>query len=215
MGKFFENSCLFDYSWDQLAKAFWKRYPNPFSSHVLSEDTLQREIRNGQLYSKRLLTKTNRLPKWSEKWVTVSRETWVVEESYVNPKTKRITTYTRNIGLQKVMTVVEKVEYSPDPEQPGSRTVAKREAWIESGMYGLRRAIEGFGIKRYAKNCDKAAQGFNFVMEGLYGQGSAKDKEDGTMTETAKRIRELARKKAGTMGQSVSVYAAPKTEPKE
>jgi len=46
------------------------RYPNPFATHVLSEDTLHREFRgNGVLYTRRLLTKTNKIPKWGEKFL--------------------------------------------------------------------------------------------------------------------------------------------------
>ncbi len=233
MGKFYETSSLFNYSWDQLAKAFWRRYPNPHSGHVLSEDTLCREIRGNELYSKRLLTKTNRLPKWGEHFVK-SRETSVVEESLVNPETKTITTYTRNIGYTTIMSVVEKVVYAPDPENP-NKTVAKREAWIESNLYGFRRAIESFGVKRFKKNCIKAAEGFNVVLASLYatvqnkdnlsysssietagagvgvGGGGAVDNPT-SMKEMAKqRIRDLAKRKA-TMG-AVSVYAAPTNEP--
>ena len=31
-------------AWEQVAQAMWRRYPNPFSKHVLSEDTLSRFV---------------------------------------------------------------------------------------------------------------------------------------------------------------------------
>lgn len=71
------------------------------SSHVLSEDTVVRKIIGHELHSKRVLTKTNRMPKWGER-LTGSRNVSVIEESIVNPEKKEMCTYTRNVGLTKV-----------------------------------------------------------------------------------------------------------------
>lgn len=75
-----------------------------FSAHVLTEDTVSREIRDGKLYSRRLLTKTNRVPKWGERLIT-TRTVKIIEESFVDPKEKVLVTYTRNIGLSRVMVI--------------------------------------------------------------------------------------------------------------
>jgi len=72
------------------------------SSHVLTEDTISREVKNGKLYSKRLLTKTNRLPKWGERFIS-KNVVKIVEESIVDPEAKTLTTYTQNLGYTKVM----------------------------------------------------------------------------------------------------------------
>lgn len=63
-----------------------------------------REVKNGVLYTKRLLTKTNRVPKWGERFVS-KNIVKIVEESVVDPKTKTLTTYTRNLGYAKVMVI--------------------------------------------------------------------------------------------------------------
>lgn len=73
--------------------------------HVLSEDTLSREVKDGKLHTKRLLTKTNVPPKWAERLIS-SRIVKIVEESIIDPKEKTITTYTRNIGYVKVMVII-------------------------------------------------------------------------------------------------------------
>lgn len=106
MAKYYESSTVFQYHWDQVLQGFWKRYPNPYSSHVLTEDTIEREIRkDGKLYSKRLLTKTNKIPKWGERFFK-AKFVCIVEESLVDTKSKTLTTYTRNIGFNKMMVCI-------------------------------------------------------------------------------------------------------------
>lgn len=78
---------------------------NTFSGHVLSEDTISREIKNGKLYSKRLLTKINRVPKWGERFYN-AKSVKIIEESIVDPKAKTLTTYTRNCTFAKVMVII-------------------------------------------------------------------------------------------------------------
>lgn len=73
------------------------------STHVLSEDTIYREVKNGKLYSKRLLTKTNRVPKWGERFIGNNSNVKIIEESIVDPKEKLFITYTRNLTYTKVM----------------------------------------------------------------------------------------------------------------
>ena len=122
----------------------FQRYPNPFAKHVLSEDTLYREVRGDTLYSRRFLTKTNKLPKWGEKFFFgLKRYVPLLEESIVDPKNKVVTTYTRNVGLGMFMMAVEKVRYSVDPDNP-ENTLAVKEAWIESSLYGLRNGSQEF-----------------------------------------------------------------------
>lgn len=75
-----------------------------FSSHVLSEDTLERGIQGDSLYTRRLITKTNSVPKWGERLVKTTVVS-IIEDSYVNPKDKTIKTVTRNVGYTRVMVI--------------------------------------------------------------------------------------------------------------
>ena len=74
------------------------------STHVLTEDTVSRKVKNGILHTTRLLTKTNRVPKWGERFIS-KNVIKIIEESTVDPKTKTLTTYTRNLGYTKVMVI--------------------------------------------------------------------------------------------------------------
>ncbi|XP_057335097.1 PRELI domain-containing protein 1, mitochondrial [Microplitis mediator] len=166
MVKYYETSTIFQFNWSQVAQGFWKRYPNPHSSHVLSEDTVAREIKDGKLYSKRLLTKTNRVPKWGERFIS-KNVVKIVEETVVDPKEKTLTSYTRNLGYTKVMSVIEKVTYKVSDENP-EWTVAHRSAWIDSSVFGFSRAIQAFGLDRFKKNCYQMTGGFNFVLANMF-----------------------------------------------
>ncbi|KAG8266889.1 PRELI domain-containing protein 1, mitochondrial [Homalodisca vitripennis] len=181
--------------------------------HVLSEDTLSREVRDGKLYTKRLFTKTNIPPKWAERIIS-SRVVKILEESVVDPKEKQITTYTRNIGYTKVMNIVEKVVYKVSDED-ASLTVAERSAWVESKMFGLSRAIEAFGIDRFRKNTQKAVNGFSYVLNNMFPKTEVISQEDSVnssssvsgkekLMDAAKKATHLAKTKAETIYASAS-----------
>lgn len=86
------------------------------SQHVLTEDTLERHIKDGKLYSKRLLSKTNHVPKWGERFYN-AKSVKIVEESICDPKTKTLTTYTRNVAFTKVMVgLIQRSLWYPKPK---------------------------------------------------------------------------------------------------
>jgi len=76
------------------------------SGHVLTEDTACQNIVAGRLYTKRLLSKTNHVPRWGERFLPGPRQVCIVEESVVDPKTQTLTTYTRNVGYTTIMVSV-------------------------------------------------------------------------------------------------------------
>ncbi|KAJ8945700.1 hypothetical protein NQ318_012419 [Aromia moschata] len=207
MPKFFSDTIIFNYNWDQVAQGFWKRYPNPNSKHVLTEDTVHREVKSGKLFTKRLLSKTNSIPKWAERFVT-TKQVNIVEESIVDPKRKLLVTYTRNLGYAKVMSITEKVVYIESEEHPG-KTVAIRSAWIDSQVRGFSRAICAFGYERFKKNCMKMVGGFNHVLSTLYPHHNILPSTHSTITaaaklkDAAKNASELAKSKAAPIYASL------------
>lgn len=63
---------------------------------------LHREVIEKKLHSIRLFTKTNKLPKWGERFIN-SKDVKIVEESILDPTKKTLVTYTRNVGYASVM----------------------------------------------------------------------------------------------------------------
>lgn len=164
---------VLNHSWNEVVTSFWQRYPNPYSKHVLTEDTVERELlQGGKLRSVRFLTKTQLktgLPRWAEKFVP-HKLVAIIEESIVDPKKQTLTTYTRNVGYSKIVSITEKVEYHQDPHNP-HQTIVSRNAWIESQFHisQLRRPIEAFIYDRFRKNCIKASNGFQWVLSKMWG----------------------------------------------
>ena len=71
---------------------------------MLSEDVISRVVKGTELVTKRLITKTNRMPKWGNLiFGHNNHHVCVVEESLVDPVRKTFTIYTRNIGYTKFM----------------------------------------------------------------------------------------------------------------
>lgn len=205
--KFFENSTIFNYTWEQVAQGFWKRYPNPDSKHVLSEDTISREIKSGKLLSKRLLSKTNNIPNWAKRFIHTSY-VYILEESIVDVKNKVLVTYTRNLGFTKVMSVTEKVVYKQSEENP-HKTEVLRYAWIDSQVRGFSRAICAFGYERFKKNSQKMVGGFNYVLQNMFPHQNSIPNVNMTVTtahklkDAAKNASELAKSKAAPIYASL------------
>jgi len=214
MVNFTVSSSLFKYSWDQVAIALWQRYPNPNSKHVLTEDVISRHVEGNKLITKRLLTKTNKIPKWGEKLIGGSKSIHLIEESVVDLDDSTFKTYTRNISLQNIMTIEEKCIYKTNPED-GSSTVCERSAFFSSPLvWYIKKPIELFTVKRFRKNGDKASLGLDFVLNSIYNPDSLKThplfSAANSLKETARKAGEMAKETAKDTAQKASEMAKSK-----
>lgn len=99
--------------WSTVSLAFFLRYPNPYASHVLSCDVISRtHTASGSLLTTRLILKKGSIPKWAPKGIVSRAESWILEESEVDPEGKIVRCKTRNLDHVKVMRVEETVVLS-------------------------------------------------------------------------------------------------------
>ncbi|UYV66233.1 PRELID1 [Cordylochernes scorpioides] len=140
------------------------------SSHVLTEDVIQRKVEGKKLISKRLLTKTSIVPKWGEKYLNKTSSVKIIEESVVDLEARTITTYTRNIDMRHLMDVEEKCFYLPGED---NATTILKNTWVTSSIFGLGRPITSFVMERYKKQATKASQGLVEVLSKIYPSGPA------------------------------------------
>lgn len=96
--------------WSIVSLAYLLRYPNPYASHILSCDVISREVTpQGSLLTTRLILKTGSLPRWAPKGMISRGESWVLEESEVDPLGKVMRCTTKNLDHVKVMRVEEHI----------------------------------------------------------------------------------------------------------
>lgn len=163
MGEYCLFTNLLNCSWPTAVCAFWLKYPNSYSKHVLSEDVLDRQITpGGQLYTRRLLTKTNSLPRWgSAIFRNMKKVVYILEESIVDVKQEKMKVYTWNTSYKTMMDVQEKITITPDED---GKTLVKKEGWIDSSFTGFRTALRKFGKSRWSENSKKAFLGYQSVV---------------------------------------------------
>jgi len=161
--KFFSQSFLYDDPWPIVSLAFFLRYPNPYASHILSCDVISRKFTpSGTLLTTRLILKSGTLPRWAKNIVSRS-ESWIIEESEVDPHGKVVRCLTRNLEHVKAMQIHETQTFSQLGE---GKTLQTTEARIVSGFgWGLTKQIENYGLARFRKNVQRSREGVALILD--------------------------------------------------
>ena len=103
-----ESHDLHSDPWPIVSLAFFLRYPNPYAAHVLSCDVISRtHTPQGTLLTTRLILKKGSLPKWAPRGIISRAESWILEESEVDPAGRVVRCKTRNLDHVKVMRIEE------------------------------------------------------------------------------------------------------------
>jgi hypothetical protein len=126
---------------------------------------------SGSLLTTRLILKTATLPRWAPKGIVSRSESWIIEESEVDPHGKVVRCLTRNLEHVKAMQVHETQTFSQVGEgcvdyfsfaYPSlnalfqRKTLQTTEARIVSGFgWGLTKQIENYGLARFRKNVQR------------------------------------------------------------
>lgn len=125
MVKFYETSFKYDYSFPAVTLAYFLRYPNPYSAHVLSTDVIERIVdpSTGRLHTTRIHRKSSRLPPAVIKLLPKSvlgnvsggrSESYILERSTIDVKEGWMHTESRNLDWTGILSVIERQEYRRD-----------------------------------------------------------------------------------------------------
>ncbi len=166
--KVFSNSVTFNYSWEEVSTANWRKYSpwNEKCEHVIAVDTLSRTVdpETGILRTERLITCRQSAPEWLKSVLGCMEESQVFETSYVDPKNKTVTMISQNLTWSNLINVQETVIYRPLNE---SQTQFEQDAKITAlcgGWQRIKSNIEDALVKRFRENAVKGREGFEAVL---------------------------------------------------
>ncbi|KAG5653492.1 hypothetical protein H0H81_012701 [Sphagnurus paluster] len=101
------------------------------------------------------------LPRWAQN-IVGRAESWVLEESEVDPLGKTVRCRTKNLDHIKVMQVEEWVMLRHAPD---GKTLQQTEARIRSGFgWGLTKKIENHGLTRFKANVQRSREGVSLIL---------------------------------------------------
>ncbi|GJE87713.1 MSF1-domain-containing protein [Phanerochaete sordida] len=161
--KFFAQSFLYDDPWSIVSLAYFLRYPNPYASHVASCDVISRTVTpSGTLVTTRLILKRGSLPKWAPRGIISKAESWIIEESEVDPVNGVVRCTTKNLDHVKVMRVEEHVTLKRTDD---NKTIQKTEArFISNFGWGLTKQLENHSLARFKANIQRSREGLSLIL---------------------------------------------------
>lgn len=121
MVKFYENSFSYSYPFSAVSLAYFLRYPNPYATHVLSTDVIDRHFdpSSQRLSTTRLHLKKSKIPpailKLLPKGIlgtgSDAGQSYILEKSVVDVKEGWMKTESRNLEWTGILSVIEKQTY--------------------------------------------------------------------------------------------------------
>lgn len=121
MVKFYESSFNYDYPFPAVSLAYFLRYPNPYATHVLSTDVIDRHYdpATQRLNTTRLHLKRSKIPSTVLKLLPKGilgaggdgGQSYILEKSIVDFREGWMKTETKNLEWTGILSVIEKQVY--------------------------------------------------------------------------------------------------------
>lgn len=135
--KFFENNANYNHSFPVVTLAYFLRYPNPYSTHVLSTDVIDRYVDpvTHRLHTLRLHLKRSKVPAAMLKLLPSglagpggASQSYVLEKTVVDVREGWMETESRNMEWRGILAVTERQTYRrqlPTDEKPREKWFSK------------------------------------------------------------------------------------------
>jgi len=167
--KVFSNDEVFDYSWEEVSTANWRKYCpwNDKTTHVIAVDTLSRSVdpESGVLRTERLITCKQSAPKWLASIMGGNETSHVFETSYVDPSSKKVTMISSNLTFANIISVQETVVYQPLSATKTQFVQNAKVTALCGGWQKVKNAVEDATVTRFSENARKGKEGFESVLE--------------------------------------------------
>uniref|UniRef100_A0A0N4ZU52 PRELI/MSF1 domain-containing protein n=1 Tax=Parastrongyloides trichosuri TaxID=131310 RepID=A0A0N4ZU52_PARTI len=169
----------FKYNHDDVTKVFWNRYPNDFAKHIISEDVIERKVIGDQIITKKLIVKRGSsflkmVPSWMTSLNSIKIMP-VIEESIYDRKTKKLTTYTRNVAHREQFLVEERCVYTPTIGQARTSTDLQRSVFVDVNYGRISSIVQKFILMGFKKSVKNTVLGFNQILAKLTPTNPEKD----------------------------------------
>lgn len=166
----YQETFLYSHSFATTTAAHFNRYPNPYSSHVLSCDTLDSHLDDsGNLHTTRLVVKRGRLPMFIAPFISGDHlESWIIEKIWVDPHSRKLLLYTANIDHHRFVKVEERLTFT----DVGDATRVESLVNFSSRLFGVKRRIEEWSRTKFANNIQKTRDGLQYVMNRMTAQSN-------------------------------------------
>lgn len=170
---YYKNQHTFNHDFETVSLAYFNRYPNPYSTHVKSIDTISVYIdESGKLHQIKLIKKSGRLPQFIKPFLGKITTSWIIENTVVDPISKEMITYNCNLDHRKIIRVEEYNTYQYDFQN--KTTSSKVTVKFSSGFsskFGLgvsiKDRIENWSKNKFSDNLLKSREGLKIVMDSV------------------------------------------------
>ncbi|AWU78373.1 uncharacterized protein C5L36_0E04280 [Pichia kudriavzevii] len=163
--KEFNQTLVFDYPWDYVSAANWRKYPNKMSTHVVAVDVLNREFDPIQqtLLTERLIKCEQNIPSWLQVIIPNVNVSYVREVSIINLQNQTLTMRSINLTMKNLLKVYETVQYEPASDP--NKTTFTQCARLSSNQPWIGPKIESWALATFAQNAAKGKMGFDSVLQ--------------------------------------------------
>lgn len=162
--KLYNQTTQYEYDWASVTLAMWQKYPNPFATHVVGSDVIDRHLdEHGHLVTTRLFLKKSKIPEWGRLLIS-STNAYILETSTVDPAASRMAITTRNLSHRKLMLVEENAVIQRLAGGNTEMRICVRFVSNTSFTW-LRPRIEKFGKSAFIKNAENTTKGLLHVLQ--------------------------------------------------
>jgi len=165
--KIWSSEHVFDHPWETVAKAAVQKYPNPLNTNVTGIDVVERRIDSLQrIRSHRLIQTTWHVSLWIARLLGGNRTCLGSEHSCIDRAQRRMSLQSRNLTFSNVVSIDERLTYTPHPSEPERKTLLQQEAIITVGQHmPLIDYLESLVFNTINTNAHKGRQAIEFVIE--------------------------------------------------
>lgn len=168
---YYRNNHVFEHNFETVTLAYFNRYPNPYSTHVKSIDTIDVYTdEQGRLHQVKLIKKSGRLPQFIKPFLGKITTSWIIENTVVDPKTKEMHTYNCNLDHRKIIRVEElnMYKYNFEENKTNSFVTVKFSSGFNHRLgWGIKDRIENWSKNKFSNNLMNSREGLKIVMDSV------------------------------------------------